>query len=699
MQIRASSLAKKSASLLGTLLVVTVADCRAAASAPPPAIEEIVVTGEFRSDPLDALPSSVSVSTAEDIASLQAQHLQQILDTMPNVNFASGASRGRYFQIRGIGETEQFIGPLNPSVGTIVDHVDFSGIATVSTLYDVRQVEVFRGPQGTLYGANALAGLINVTTNDPTKEPAAGITAEGGDYDTRSIGGFLSGPLTDSLDGRVAVQKYDSDGYIRNRFLDRDNTNNYDELTLRAKLRWQLAEDATIDFTGGYIDIDNGYDAFTLDNGHDTFSDHPGKDAQTSKYGSMRATFTRPETFSIETTLAHADSDIEYGYDEDWTFVGFDPNGYDSTDLYRRDWTTSSAEVRALSNDAGRLFADSTDWAVGVYALKQDEHLHRVYTFLSPDFTSAFRIQRVAVFGQTETHLSDATNLTVGLRLERHESDYHDVDGNAFEPNDDLWGGRIALAHLIRTNTMVYASMSRGYKSGGFNTDGTLDADLRQFDPETLYNAEIGAKGNWRDDTIVGRLAVFYMWRDDMQVDTSIVRMRTDGSSEFIEYTGNAAKGNNYGVEAELRIRATDRLELFGSLGLLQSEYQDFVNGSGQPLDGRQQAQAPSYQFFVSAQYDLPRGWFVRAAVEGKDAYYFSDSNAYQSKPYELAHLSVGLQRENWGVTAWVHNVFDKDYAVKGYFFGNDPRIDYVPAGYTQLGEPRRVGVTVDWHL
>src|SRR4029077_12196984 len=105
--------------------------------------------------------------TAQQIAQLQAQQLEQILGLMPNVNYASGASRGRYLQIRGIGETGQFVEPLNSSVGLIVDHVDFSGIGTISTLYDVHQVEVFRGPQGTLYGANALAGLINVTTNDP----------------------------------------------------------------------------------------------------------------------------------------------------------------------------------------------------------------------------------------------------------------------------------------------------------------------------------------------------------------------------------------------------------------------------------------------------------------------------------------------------------------------------------------------------
>ncbi len=265
-----------------------------AASAPDDSIEEIIVTGEFRSDPLDALPSSVSVATAAQIASLQAQHLEQLLSIMPNVNVASGASRARYFQIRGIGETGQFIAPLNPSVGTIIDHVDFSGIATVGTLYDVRQVEVFRGPQGTLYGANALAGLINVTTNDPTKALEAGVTVEGGDYNTRSVGGFVSGPLSDSVQGRLAIQQYDSDGYVRNHFLNSDDTNNFDELTIRGKLHWQAGDDTSFDFTAGYIDIDNGYDAFSLNNSRNTISDQPGKDTQKSGFGSVIATFTQP---------------------------------------------------------------------------------------------------------------------------------------------------------------------------------------------------------------------------------------------------------------------------------------------------------------------------------------------------------------------------------------------------------------------
>ncbi len=193
---------KRSLAIRLSLLCVVRHRQRAAASAPDDSIEEIVVTGEFRSDPLDALPSSVSVATAAQIASLQAQHLEQVLALMPNVNVASGASRARYFQIRGIGETGQFIAPLNPSVGTIIDHVDFSGIATVSTLYDVRQVEVFRGPQGTLYGANALAGLDQRDHQRSRRRRWTRASPSKAATTTRArVGGYVSGPLSDSVAG------------------------------------------------------------------------------------------------------------------------------------------------------------------------------------------------------------------------------------------------------------------------------------------------------------------------------------------------------------------------------------------------------------------------------------------------------------------------------------------------------------------
>ena len=152
--------------------IALVAAAALPAMAQPPALEEIVVTAELRTTSLLDQPASTSVVTANEIRQRAAQHLEDILNVAPNVNFASGASRARFFQVRGIGERSQFQEPLNPSIGFIIDGIDFSGLGTAGTLFDVDQVEILRGPQGTLHGANALAGLILslIHISEPTRQ-------------------------------------------------------------------------------------------------------------------------------------------------------------------------------------------------------------------------------------------------------------------------------------------------------------------------------------------------------------------------------------------------------------------------------------------------------------------------------------------------------------------------------------------------
>ena len=128
----------------------------------PVSIEEIRVTADFRASADLDIASSVTVMTEEVIASRGAQHIEELVNAIPNVNYAAGSNRARFFQIRGIGERSQFVAPINPSVGVLIDNVDFSGAGTIATTMDIEQVEVLRGPQGTRYGANALAGLINI---------------------------------------------------------------------------------------------------------------------------------------------------------------------------------------------------------------------------------------------------------------------------------------------------------------------------------------------------------------------------------------------------------------------------------------------------------------------------------------------------------------------------------------------------------
>ena len=412
-------------------------------------LEEVIVTGEFRPVDVDSLPASVSVIGRREMQLRAAQHLEDLTGIVPNLNATSGASRARFYQIRGIGERGQFEEPLNSSVGLLIDGVDFSGVGGVATLYDVSQIEVFRGPQGTRYGANALAGLINVQTNDPTDVLDSNLKLEAGNYGTYGLSGAVSGPLNDTFSARLAGNYYRSDGFSDNDFTNDDDSNERDELMLRGKVSWQVSDVTELTGMLGRIEIDNGYDAFSLDNRRDTLSDEPGHDRHDATFGSLGLNWNGSDRFRINALATYADSEISYGYDEDWVFVGFDPIEYSSFDNYDRDRQTATFEASIASEAGGRLFADTTDWVFGIYALTSDVDLTRTYTFLSEPFSSDYEVDRYALFGQTETALSERLNLTLGLRYENHSSDYDDSNSVQFDPDDDLWGARASLDYLI----------------------------------------------------------------------------------------------------------------------------------------------------------------------------------------------------------------------------------------------------------
>ena len=655
-------------------------------------IEEVVVTAEFRPVTAAEVPGSVSVLSPDANGDL-INHLDELLSRAANVNLTSGASRARFIQIRGIGERSQFVEPLNPSVGLLVDGVDLSGLGGAATLFDVQQIEVLRGPQGTLYGANALAGLINVVTPEATEDLSGFLQIDGGNYGARGVGAVLSGPVTDEIGFRISARQYQDDGFIDNIYLNRDDTNALDERSLRAKLQgssdqgsWQLAL--------GSVDVDNGYDAFSLDNDRNTRSDEPGRDAQETSYVAFNASRALSDGVVGEVALGWVDSDIAYGYDEDWTFEGFHPIGYSSTDLYLRDVETRTADLRLLSAPEQGLMDGGVDWVLGLFVLDKNVDFTRDYTYAGGLFTSDFGVDRVALYGELATDLAASWRVSLGLRAEQHESDYTDSADVQFAPEDNMTGGRLLIERSLDSGNLLYASLTRGYKAGGFNTDGTLDADLRLFDPETLWNMEIGFKGSLINDRLGLSAALFRMQRRDVQVATSITRVRQDESAEFIQYTSNAAKGVNQGLEVEAVFQASDRLRLSANLGLLDATYEDYVNGAGEDLDGRDQAQSPAYHFYLAADYQLADGLRLNVNLEGKDDYYFSAGHAEQSPSYTLLNSALSYSTDGWDLSLWGRNLADKDYFLRGFSFPNDPRDGYTSTRWTQLGAPRQFGVT-----
>lgn len=662
------------------------------------AMEVITVNGDFRATSLQKTASSLSVIASDEIDARNAQNLEEIIARTPNVNFSSGSQRARYYQIRGIGERSQFKEPINPSVGLVIDGIDFSGIGSIASTFDIEQVEVYRGPQGTRFGANAMAGMINITSNAPTDEFEGKVKLSAGNYDSYSAGLVLSGPASEKVNYRLAVEQYNSDGFIENDFLKRDDTNNRDEFTMRGKLSIAASNDLTIDITAFVADFDNGYDAFSLDNTRHTLSDQPGFDRQDTKALATKFTYQGYSDFTIETIVSYADSALDYGYDEDWSFVGIRPGWeYSSTDHYFRDKTSATFEVRAVSQPGGEIFNSSTSWVTGFYYKQEQEDLLRQYTYLSSDFTSSFDTDNIAAFAQLETKLNQKLSLTTGLRVERRTSDYSDSEPLSFDPSDTMVGGKVVLSYQIDENNLFYGSINRGYKAGGANTDGSLPTNLREFSPEYLWNYELGYKVNLLDNQAYIRSAVFFMDRDDMQVTSYYEIINDDNSRSFPSYISNAVTGTNFGLEIDAGWQITPDVEVYGALGLLKSDYDGLIDQDGNDQSRDEQAHAPNYQFTLGMNYQLTDNLLVNVSVDGKDEFFFSDSHQEKSESVEVVNMSLSYSKDEWQVKLWARNVFDEEYATRGFYFGNDPRDEYTAKAYYQLAEPAVFGATFDY--
>ncbi|RZF77815.1 TonB-dependent receptor [Pseudoalteromonas sp. CO325X] len=669
-------------------------------------IEKIIVTGDFKSESIQELSASASLFSEADIASREAKYLDELLNQAANVNFTAGASRGKFVQIRGIGLRSQFVDPVNPSVGVVIDGINYSGLGGAAMLFDVDQVEIYRGPQGTRFGADALAGMIHMESAEPTLEPSVKVKLGAGNYNAWDAGIAAGTGFGEKSSVRASFYQNKSDGYVDNQYLD-SNSQNIDEQVARIKLHSQITEHWRTELVAHYMDIDNGYDAFTLDNSRISVADEPGKDTQESVAVGLSNIYSGFNFADVQFNLTGLDADLLYSYDEDWVcndpeqpalcLEGLHPYAYSSTDSYQRDRQDYTAELQ-LSGKAG-------NWVTGLYYQSRDVDLLRQYTWNASDFTSTYDSENIALYGQIETPISDKTRLVTGLRVERNEGQYSDSAAVVENVDDTMVGAKVALEYQVVPRTMIYTSISRGYKAGGINAEAiakandeglSQDADFflnhRTFDPEYLWNAEFGVKGSSADKRLNLRITAFYMYRDNIQLKA----WKTE-DQQFAGYFDNGNSGENYGLEIEGEYAVSKRLTLTGSVGALDSEIDGFVTAEGVDQSDRDQAQAPHYQYALNARFDITDALFVNLGVEGKDEYYFSNSHNSKSPSYNLVNASVGYQAEYWGVNFWVRNALDKDYYNRGFKFGNNPVNGYIAQTYVQYAEPRVAGVSFNY--
>jgi outer membrane receptor protein involved in Fe transport len=674
-------------------------------------LEPVVVTATLRKESDLAIASSVTVLDRAQLQTTGQQHLEDVLGQVPNLNFAAGTNRARYFQLRGIGELDQYEGAPNPSIGLLVDDIDFSGLGSMATLFDLDRIEVLRGPQGTRYGANALAGLMYLSSATPRDEWGGRFEADVGDYGTRSVGAVLTGPVS-SLDSsfRIAAQRYTSDGFYRNDFLQRSDTNGRDESTVRGRWHWTPTPAVAVDLSAVHVAINDGYDAFSPENTRTVHSDKPGVDRQHSSGASLHVVWNGDDGRTVTAIGTWADSRIVYGYDGDWGNPQYwAPYVYDFTEVQHRHRTTHSGELRYAS-----AANSPVRWLAGLYAFSLKEQLNDLNVGVSIDpvygeydlhtvLDSGYQARSVAAYGVLEGDIDARTHWSIGLRGEHRRADYADAladavyggnDTHAFAPSDQLIGGHASINHDLDTAHSVYLQVARGYKAGGFNLSQGISPSEINFRPESDWNIEVGYKAH----SAAFQLAtdVFVVSRHQAQLRSSIQTDPTNPNS-FIFYTGNAASGLDYGAEGSLKARITDHLSTSLTLGLLHTSFHNFVRigATGLSSVSRELPHAPHASGSAQLEYRLLSGWYARLDVSAMSAFYYDlPPNETQSSGYGLAHVRVGYDTPRWSAGFYVRNLANRTYTTRGFYFGLEPP-DYPNTLYVQLGEPRVYGLDV----
>ena len=687
--------------------------------------DEIVVRAGLSDETLQKTTASVTVFTANDIRESAADHFQTLIDKIPNLNWAGGTSRPRYFQIRGIGERSHYFGEGAPnfSVGYVMDDMDLSGLGMLGQLYDLDQIEIFKGPQSSVYGANALAGLIALRSTNPTDKFNLKSSLGVGTDNLQSGNAALNLSLMPGLNLRFTGSYNYSDGFRENVSLKITDSNKRQEAFSRMKLRYTPSDNIDVLATVIYSQMSNGYDAWAPDNNPDfkTYSNDKGEDSQRTYGYSLRANFEASENMNITSITSFTETDLVHSYDGDWadsayyskihgwnyTNLGVDYYSIYSVHRNEKNRANLTQEVRMSAGPIilGGYYKhlkehdiafDNSGWLIGG----------------ATDGNSHYNFQATAGYAQYGLDLSSSLKLKANIRYENNSIIYdgssQGLDANwekislpsiNFDIDHSMLGYRASLHSLMDEFTSVYGSLAQGYKSGGVNQQPYLSNESRPYEPEFIRNYEIGLKRS--SDKFQSQLSAFYSQRKDQQVSISSQQDKENPNS-FLFYTGNAGSGTIQGFELENEYQFLPSVKMNANLGYLDTWVDKFTFQANSETEGtggnRDAAMSPKITGSIGFNYNNESGIFASTQMSYKDEYYFSDSHNQKSESYSIMNLTLGKSFGKTTATLWIRNALDEHYTTRGFYFGLIPP-NYPDQLWKSYGDPRQFGIKLDYSL
>jgi iron complex outermembrane recepter protein len=724
-------------SLITAAVAVALAGPTMAQERGSPTLDELIVTAQKRPESLQDVPISISAFDAGTLETSGIEGIDDIALRTPGLTVGRFNAVQPQIFIRGIGSTDQSASG-DQSVGIFIDGV-FIGRVGVSDLdfFDLERVEVLRGPQGTLYGKNVVGGAINLHTQRPADEFGARIEVGAGNFDRRSVRALVTGPMNEDVSGKLTLSAVQRDGYAKSANTGKDLSDE-DNVTLRGQLLVTPWDDMDMLVTADYSrDRLAGNNRECLGEqfiffpwfapgspfagspcSPDPFLNEKSVDGYQDRdiYG-LSVQLTRDTRFGEFTSIT-AYREGEYDILEDFSGSDADLVVRQATDEIEQ-W---SQEFR-LADVAldGRL-----NWLVGAYGywaqidrLENNDFSGNDAPLGLPPFLSFntfyFQHNRTtsnAVFGQLTYGLTDRVNLTAGARY-TYEEKLADVRTEGFDPTrsflvapyeiraKESWNSftpMISLGWHITDDAMIYASVTEGQKSGGFNGTAPSAAGAETpFDEETARQYEVGLKSEWFDRRLRANLTAFYIDYEDLQVFQLV-----EGGRLIVD---NAADATSKGYELELLARVTEGLTARASYAYLDATYEEFVNEAGQDFSGNRLTRSPKNSYNVGLTQRLylgdNLGLLLHAEYSYRSRIFFNPDNWPLTGDESLgllnARVTFEFPRQDLELSFWGSNLTDEVYVTQAIDGRGPFNLSQNAAG--TIGAPRMYGATLTWRF
>lgn len=679
-------------------------------------LDEVIVTAQKKEELMQQIPLSISSLSSRQVQEYRLWNNKDITAIVPNLFSSDPGDHRNVTSVRGITTTSYV-----PAVATYIDGVNQFALDTyIPALIDVERIEVLRGPQGTLYGRNAMGGVINIITKQPANNTSGFAQIDAGNYNQQKYTvGFRAPLVKDKLYFGLAAVFNQRDGFYRNEF----NNSSYEKqhsLTGNYYLKYFAGKNWVFNVNLKHHDNRN-HGAFPLVGGTDDAAKMEyvlSQNAVTTmvdntQNASLSANYTGP-SFNFSSQTAYQKNYRYYKGPLDGDFSSLD--AISVINNYGKPWNNVKAVTEEFKFTSPASSVSAFKWTAGSYLFYQDNPARQGIrygrdagllgvpdSFFTAVNTTQIKSAGFAFFGQGTYNFSGKFDLTFGLRYDyEHQRQnvsgtyQHDPDPafittvpdtsakasfNAFSP-------KLSISYHLSSNSHLFVTYSRGFRAGGLTplSSDPSQPPLYPFQPEYSNNYEAGLKNDLFNKSMRFNVYLFYNNTTNAQVPTLIL---PDG----VTITKNTGELVNKGVEFELFSQPVNGLELGYNFGYTHSRFKSLKisqNGGSVDLAGKRQVFTPDITSMLAAQYSYPLGGHqqLKAVVRGEWRYlgttYFDFANTIRQSPCSIYNLRIGITAKNFELMFWERNAGAKKYITYAYDFGA-----------VRLGDPRTYGVTL----